>query len=98
MSYHRGRDFPGNCGVRGRAAVYWNREDVALRRWPAARDRDRVPAVFPFLVGRARHTTESPGRMVSPGARWPGNDPEAVLAEVAEMCLAGRWSLCSDMV
>src|SRR5437868_11504968 len=38
------------------------------------------PAGFPFLAGRECHTTESPAREVSPGVRWPCDDPDAVLS------------------
>ena len=50
------------------------------------------PAGFPFLAGRASHTTESPARAVSPGARWPCDDPEPVLAELINGCLGEGWT------
>jgi hypothetical protein len=49
------------------------------------------PAGFPFLPGRKCHTTESPAHSMSPGARWPCNDPEAVLAALVEVCVADGW-------
>ena len=50
------------------------------------------PAGFPFLAGRACHTTESPARSVSPGARWPCDDPEAVLEALVATCLDEGWT------
>lgn len=50
------------------------------------------PAGFPFLAGRASHTTESPARSVSPGARWPCDDPEAVVAALVDTCLREGWT------
>jgi hypothetical protein len=49
-------------------------------------------AGFPFLASRASHTTESPGGSVSPGARWPCDDPEAVLAALIDTCLGEGWT------
>jgi hypothetical protein len=50
------------------------------------------PQGFPFLPGRASWTTESPARVVSPGARWPCDDPDAVLAALVSACLADGWT------
>ena len=50
------------------------------------------PADFPFLARRRSHTTESPARAVSPGARWPCDDPEVILAALVETCLAEGWA------
>jgi hypothetical protein len=50
------------------------------------------PAGFPFLPGRTSHTTESPAHSMSPGARWPCDDPEAVLAALVETCRAEGWT------
>jgi hypothetical protein len=49
------------------------------------------PAGFPFLAGRECHTTESPAGSVSPGARWPCEDPDAVLAALVDICLGEGW-------
>jgi hypothetical protein len=50
------------------------------------------PAGFPFLAGRESHTTESPDGSESPGARWPCDDPEAVLAALVDTCLGEGWT------
>lgn len=50
------------------------------------------PTGFPFLAGRQSHTTESPDRSASPGARWPCDDPEAVLAALVDTCLGEGWT------
>jgi len=50
------------------------------------------PAGFPFLEGRESYTTESPDGSTSPGARWPCDDPEAVLAALVDTCLGEGWT------
>ncbi len=53
------------------------------------------PDAFPFLANRASWTTESPARVISPGARWPCDDPEVVLAALMSICLADGWTQIS---
>jgi hypothetical protein len=50
------------------------------------------PDGFPFLANRPSWTTESPGHAISPGARWPCDDPDVVVAALISACLADGWT------
>lgn len=66
--------------------------EVVTEFLPSAVRPPTYPDGFPFLAGRQSHTTESPARSVSPGARWPCEDPEVVLAALVEASLADGWT------
>jgi hypothetical protein len=51
------------------------------------------PAGLPFVENRHVWTTESPDGSVSPGARWPCQDPDAVIAAVIEASRSDGWSV-----
>ena len=69
--------------------------EIVTEFLPSADRPPTYPDGFPFLAGRASHTTESPARSVSPGARWQCDDPEVVLAALIEASLADRWTRVS---
>ena len=54
------------------------------------------PAVLPFVENRHVWTTESPDGSLSPGARWPCQDPDAVIAAVIEASRSDGWLIASD--
>jgi hypothetical protein len=66
--------------------------EIVTEFLPSPERPQTYPAGFPFLAGRASHTTESPARLMSPGARWPCNDPEMVLAALVDTCLSDGWT------
>ena len=68
------------------------RSEIATEFLPSPVRPQTYPAGFPFLVGRASHTTESPGGSMSPGARWPCDDPDAVSAALVDACLTDGWT------
>jgi hypothetical protein len=49
------------------------------------------PAGLPFVKNRHVWTTESPDGSVSPGARWPCQDPDAVIAAVIDASRSDGW-------
>jgi hypothetical protein len=51
------------------------------------------PAGLPFVEKRHVWTTESPDGSVSPGARWPCQDPDAVIAAVIDASRSDGWLL-----
>jgi hypothetical protein len=55
-----------------------------------------LPPEFPFLPGREFHTTESPDGMMSTGARWRCEDPDAVVAEAVAASLADGWTYAAS--
>jgi hypothetical protein len=67
-------------------------QEIVTEFLPAPVRPKTYPASFPFLAGRPCWTTESPAHMVSPGARWRCDDPDAVLAALFEACVTEGWT------